>query len=449
MDLTKTALQIEKRPTISPIEKIARMVRERGDDIIYRNRTTNFDFSRITKSVNKCGHRVETVSTNAGEIVTRKNVCNQPFFCPVCADSRTKKRYYAAKPSLKRSLRQKDFLYLVTFTVENTADPYDVIDRLNQGLRAFYLQGQKEKGRRRSGEWSKVRGAYLNFEAKYGDGKGLAHIHAHALVSTSSMLDYRVYNTKAVEYAKRVAGRDLTDEEMKFFALDIDADGKAYSKIQREWMRATGYTGVSIHVRPIRSASLADCYEAFKYPSKLADFNNETPERIAEMYDALRGHRLFRAYGEYAPRNSEKVTEEEFAGVKVTTRAPKVSDKGIEISFRNTYRFAAGDVYNDPGFIPFSSVGEGNQYAAYIRSGWYDRDNKQRGRLLADYNAARKFIFDVMPKTDIVQELKRLYGMMKGRCRQLADGYVDTPIYLLRQYMDGVPRHLWQGGCLC
>jgi hypothetical protein len=432
-NLNKIANRIEARPGLSPIAHIKEAVKEIGDYHTFRRSTTTYDIRRRINSVEKCSTYFEEVTVQSGEKQTvARHACNDSYFCPVCAENRSNKRYFTARDRIKKAVADGHRLYFVTMTVKDQADPYEQYDTLANGIREFQRIGQKG----RSGEWSKVKGAYINFEAKKGEGSGMFHIHAHAILAVRGKLDYSVFKYPLKTLARNL-GRRLTPEEVKAVPL-LNEDGK--SKIEKEWIQATGGKGAIFNVIPIKSKSILGANgeqpidathlknlpgsdsneqrnpirELFKYPAKMADFIGDFSfNEIGELYDCLKGRRNFRATGFFAAGSNEYLPDEPLIR--------PLDDPNNLVVNHSTFRFRPGDIERECRFDEYSTKATATAFDNFHASGHRKELSQARGYILAEYNEIRRESWAVLKGAAFVDACKALCGLTKQFMRDIQE----------------------------
>jgi hypothetical protein len=162
---------------------------------------------------------------SVGEKVHNGSWCHNPAFCPVCASRVQSRRRGLLRPAIRRAIREYPYAYIFTITQADQAQLAPMLHDIKDSFRRFRLKGQRRKlpggGYDYSrGEWSKVRAGIMSWEVKRGEGSGLWHAHAHALVFCDKPLDYG-YSTGA----------------------------GVFSKLKTEWIEATGGAGENINAR--------------------------------------------------------------------------------------------------------------------------------------------------------------------------------------------------------
>jgi hypothetical protein len=432
-NLKKISSRIESRPGLSPIAQIREAVKEIGDYHTFRRSTTTYDIRRRIDSVEKCSTYFEEVTIQTGETQTvARHACNDSYFCPICAENRSNKRYFTARDRIKKAVADGHKLYFVTMTVKDMNDPYEQYDALADGIREFQRIGQKG----RSGEWSKVKGAYINFEAKKGNGSGNFHIHAHGIFAVKGKLDYRVYKYPLKQLAKNL-GRELTPQEVKNVPFLHD-DGK--SKIEHEWIQATGGRGAVFNVIPISKYSvLGDNYdqpidsknlenlpgsenhsgknpirEIFKYPAKMADFIGDFSfDEIGQLYDCIKGRRNFRATGFFAAGSNEYIPDSPIVR--------PLDDPNNLIVNHSTFRYRPGDIERECRFDEYSTKATATAFDNFHSSGHRKEISQARGYILAEYNEARRESWAVLKGVAFVDSCKALCGITKQIMRDIQE----------------------------
>ena len=428
--LSRLSKLIESRGELSPIDKMREAIRADGDNVVYKRGTTNFDIRDRLDSVESCSTEIQEIKVEymdlasgmpqAEDQVISVHACNDSFFCPVCAKRRADARFFAVKDAMIDAQQQGALLYHLTFTIKDSDNPYEMYDGLSRSIRRFMLTGQKG----RIGEWEKVEGFYLNFEAKRGSGSGLFHIHAHAVVACSQRLNYVVFDPVKmaakmkelgpVEVAARRAAKKagerrtiLSEEELD----EVKKDG-GFSKLSREWKRAcdlSGVVGHSIHAQllfrekekdstgketPASETKNAErmLREVCKYPAKMADFINDfDASRIAELYDSMKARRNFRSGGIFSAAsrsefNLRRILLSPGADIKPMDR-PEATIVGY-----SEYRHRSDEFDCEAGWDIYDAHSIVEDVAEDITSGKRKQRSVLGGRLLAEYRGLRHFV---------------------------------------------------------
>jgi hypothetical protein len=432
-NLKKIASRIEARPTLSPLVQVYEAVRETGDYTIYPRSTTSYDIRRRIASVQKCSTYLEEITIQTGETQTvARHACNDPYFCPVCAENRTNKRYFSAKDRIKKAAEKGLRLYFVTMTVKDETDPYLQYDNLVKGIREFQRIGQKGRG----GEWSKVKGAYINFEAKKGEGSKQFHIHAHAIFAVDGILDYRIHRVPLKQLSKAL-GRPLTEKEVKAVPL-LREDGR--SKIQYEWFKATGGNGENINCVLIdKKEILGDNFEKsistdvlndlpgndthanknpirelFKYPAKMSEFISDFSfDEVARLYDCIRSRRNFRATGIFSAGSNEYEPE-------IKPEKPLDNPNNLIVN-HSTFRYKAGDILNAAYFNEYSTKDTAIAFDRFCSSGMRKEISQARGYILAEYNEVRRHAWQHLPRESFVDACKAICGITRQMMKAIQE----------------------------
>lgn len=322
-DVLKSSVAVKRRSVSfwegNRLEDVLEL--SRGLDFAPGEKLTRADIAQDARQCAGCGHFLKvhfpTVNESTGEIprpyIFKGSYCQMPAVCPVCSrrvgDVR-QKRY--ADP-IEHHVGEGLLPYLVTFTVDAEGDLRSQLARLRRALRVFHTRWRLSKRRPTgyTGEWQKVVSAALKIEVKRGNGSGLWHVHAHALVFTFEPLDFRVYASRA----DKRAGRPM--RLVEFRGVPVPA-----SKITAEWLEATGGAAMGVHVRPLdrdsktgRRMSPKDVVmasrEILKYCSILDD--RSTSGDWLTIRRGLWGRRLWSVYGGFRgiPGAEDDYTDED------------------------------------------------------------------------------------------------------------------------------------------
>lgn len=425
--LDARAAAITARPKLSPIEAAHDHAVSMGDYVLYDNQTTNLDIRSKLEAVMQCSTAHETAETVFGESAVTKYVCNEPFFCNVCADSISAKRFLQTKPMIEYAISRGYRLVLLTLTTKDCENPIQNIRQLQEGFRKLYLMGQKGRG----GEFNKIAGYAGNIEIKSGKHSGLPHIHMHLLCALYEPLDYQIYHATKKKELESYFGAGMVPQcELDKILIHEKYNGIPVSTLSAQWIAATGGTGINIEVSHIKDTSETRIREAFKYPAKMTDFvKQKIPmTQIFELYDAIRSQRLFRRGGMFAARSAlAKKLRDVNAGIN------PFSIPGITITDYSKYAFNPGGTLwtqkeykrTEPHFECEKPIGENVKFQEYIESGFYESDNRQRGTILSQHNFCRKIVFELTESIiGIVDALKFLKKITSNACRKLNKRYV-------------------------
>jgi len=261
-----------------------------NDEYVSETGLTSEDLKRKVNRFSECSNILEVEKIESSYHVTRANFCKQQCICPLCASRAQVIRRRHLVPKVEAlAMRYKP--YLVTFTIKNGPDLYERLNHLRESMKRFRKMGQRRILKNSGGEWSKVRAGFGSVEIKRGKNSGDWHVHFHSVLFVSGRLDYAL-------------------SELAEF------NGTIYntSKIQREWMRATG-DSLNIDIRPMRhiptrakaatvkklkklsyAASIAEqSKEVLKYVSKLG---SKSADDILEIIASTHERRMFSSYGE-------------------------------------------------------------------------------------------------------------------------------------------------------
>lgn len=277
------------------------------------SKLTAADLARDARQSAACGHELTIhhplPNLETGEVAApyiHKGVyCQMPAVCPICSRRVGDVRQAKYAPRLAAAIDEGLRPYLVTFTIAAGDSLPDQLEKLRRALRVFQTRWRVPKGRRgrrflakggRGGEWQKVVAAGLKIEVKRGELSGAWHVHAHALVFTRAMLDYRL------------------DREICFRGRMVKA-----SKISAEWYAATGGESMGVDVHPLfidrktgrrltRDGMVSAAREIMKYTSILDE--RSTSEDWVTVRAGTWGRRLWSVYGAFRGLGEDDYTEE-------------------------------------------------------------------------------------------------------------------------------------------
>jgi len=244
--------------------------------------------------------------------------CKQYRFCPKCSNRTQQQRAAKFKKPFAELLAQGAIPYHVIFTVSAGRELDERYRTLIKSIRTFVRQGRRRgNGKKSRGEWSKVLGGVVGIEAKRGEtklidgewvgGSHLWHVHAHAILFCSELLDFEIYNPEKVREIRKENGikpGTKIPEEMLFPAVKNlvpwtnPATGARKlvpaSKISIEWMKATGGNAIDIEVKRLGGADVEKkIFEVLKYQAK---YKEENREDLAYMMQTTSDKRFFFTY---------------------------------------------------------------------------------------------------------------------------------------------------------
>lgn len=288
------------------------------------------DLERLDKSMSLCGTGTvsrRNISTGEKKILMH-SICHKSKLCPKCADVEYMKRMKSIDAWYIENRELVSCCYLLTFTQEKRPNESarDSARRVLDSFRSFQRIGQKN----RAGEYVKILGGFRSLEIEPTD-TGF-HSHIHAIVFTSSPLDYRVYKSKVKYQMEKELSKyfgygkipsEIYKAEMKKRDGFLHAD--EMSTISRDWSRA-GKGNLSIDVSPIfnekekpfkiynrlqaDSKLSKKIRYALKYSMKDGDFSKLEKGRFFELIDAMKGVRKNQYLGGIGKFEDESVEDE-------------------------------------------------------------------------------------------------------------------------------------------
>jgi hypothetical protein len=268
------------------------------------------DLVRIRDSLVKCGGgKIDRVSRETGERkVLFHAKCNKSKLCQDCADNEYMKRMRAVEEWFKENKSIVSSCYFVTFTqekrIEETARQSAL--RILASWRSFQRIGQKGRNK----EYSKILAGFRSLEIEPTMENGVFagfHSHIHAVVFTSSRLDYRVYDAGIRKEIMKEFGwlpRKEFIEKMKERGGVLDEESA--SELSKEWRRSgSGNKGVKVELIFNECHNVSTSYSglqsnislakrvrySLKYSMKDNDFSSLPSGKMFEVLDAMNGMR--------------------------------------------------------------------------------------------------------------------------------------------------------------
>ncbi len=365
--------------------------------------------------------------------VSAANYCRQHAVCPVCAERMQARRRARFDRALRRQAemvrdtrdridgRPGDrYAYLMTFTVADGPDLGERLEHLKRSVRNWRRMGQRRKGKRSHGEAGKVVAGLSTVEIKRGEGSGMWHAHAHALVFSDSPLDYRVYDAdkRAVLEANR--NKSATKEELASIASrTVFFQGREVpvSKMSNEWYIATGGDSIGIDVAPLRHIP-RKCSERKKQRCLQMTF---VESLLYQMKEALK-------YPAKIP--ADRTT------IDFLTVLDKTYNKRMTSSY-GEFRGVPGDDYTDPAaddqekfvLVWDQGAGEyGKPVPGDLRTIDQEKEHETRsmcGRITGEYRRARRAIVEARDRygTGLCQVLDNLKTCYRRRIRKVWGDY--------------------------
>jgi len=218
--------------------------------------------------ISDCGNAINTIRCNeCGTNHFKSFVRCKSKFCVLC--QRVKSALWTTHLYvwIKQWLEQGHYVVFLNLTIKDT-------DRLNDGLNQLEGAWRLMAGKRyRKAFLSKFPGGFRSIEVKTGEKSGQWHPHIHALVLKEKY-------SKDTDFLHYVWPRCVDEcggyaENLKIMAFkrERNEDSEVYN------------------LKLIKAVK-----EVCKYITKF-DWQNEAPERVGEMYSALKGKRQYAVWG--------------------------------------------------------------------------------------------------------------------------------------------------------
>lgn len=229
-------------------------------DFVSKTGLTRSDIFDKLGALKNCADYIELVApVNEPQKTTvrKATFCKNPHICGLCAGRLQVTRRGKYTEKFIEMAKKYPYAYLVTWTVSPRQNLGDQLEHLKKSMQRFRKMGQKRQSRGgriawSRGEWSRVRAAAVSYEVKRGK-SGQWHAHAHGIVFTDSLFDFRL-------------GYEYTPYKGKTVAL---------SKLSTEWLRASG-DSININCQLMQKVPRNAKHETKKKLSKMS-----YPESIA------------------------------------------------------------------------------------------------------------------------------------------------------------------------
>ena len=223
---------------------------------------------READKIQYCGEAINTIQCNeCGTNHFKSFVRCKSKFCALCQKVKSSLWVAHLYSWLKQWLEQGNYVVFLNLTIKDT-------DLLSDGLSQLEGAWRLMTGKRYRKAWlSKFPGGFRSIEVKTGANSGQWHPHIHALVLKEKFSN----DTKFLHYVwpKCVAECGGFSQNLKILPFK----------------RQSGEDKESYDLRLIKAVK-----EVCKYITKF-DWENEAPERVGEMYNALQGKRQYSVWG--------------------------------------------------------------------------------------------------------------------------------------------------------
>jgi hypothetical protein len=425
------------------IDKISAIISkeiEKTDCLFNNDIYTKRDMFEKMDAIADCASILELRKYDNGKIeVHNANYCHNPVVCPVCADRVSKRRKAIFSDPIKRAVRKfavspscgdwkqeypKGYtgVYMATATIKDGSNLKERIDLLQDSLKRMRKYGQKRKGERSSGEWSKVQAGISNIEIKIGSGSGLWHVHSHFLLFTDSPIDIKT-------------------KDSPFKVNAFGGSSITLSKFNYEWFQASGGEGINFDVSPIKfrenvsghecktfeESVEAQAAEIIKYSAQLSDKKGAgilTAAQYAELIQRRGNRRLFNALGL----------------LRCDKRNP---DSLMTITERELRRLEYIDNCDNEKYEIYSSL--------WQNGGTYGKIHKQEGAIFKDSDDMRTNFVNIRRRAFSAQTAiyqgeyrKARNDLLKSRYLHSIKEVFEDALNTLRDSFRNKVNHLWE-----
>ena len=223
---------------------------------------------READKIQYCGDAINTVQCDdCGTNHFKSFVRCKSKFCTLCQRVKSSLWTVHLYTWLKQWLEQGNYVVFLNLTIKDT-------DRLSDGLGQLEGAWRLMTGKRyRKAFLTKFPGGFRSIEVKTGADSGQWHPHIHALV------------------LKKKYSKDTTFLHYVWPKCVAECGGYSENLKILPFNRKPGETKEDFDLRLVKSVK-----EVCKYITKF-DWENEAPERVGEMYQALRGKRQYSVWG--------------------------------------------------------------------------------------------------------------------------------------------------------
>lgn len=297
-------------------------------DYVSKSGLTRADIAGKIAAMAGCASHIERRQRPGGsESVSTSHHCQNPLTCQVCAKAIQTRRRSRLLPKVLECSKKYPHIYKVVFTLPDSADLREAGRRLKRSLLAFRKMGQRRgPGKFSKGEWSKVRAGVMSIENKRGEGSGLWHVHAHAVLFCDSPIDFSMYDQEKKKKLSEKYGRNIPRELLE------QIKNAPMSKAAFEWNIASGgATDISIERLRKIPPEISNPNSRFFSPEKLqmfaqmsygesliyqvkeaikydTDFNSiETAADIITIMTDCRAGRFYATFGDFRRVDFEKI----------------------------------------------------------------------------------------------------------------------------------------------
>jgi hypothetical protein len=389
---------------------------------------TRRDLREKLLKIATCASIVEVRKYDTGETrIHNANWCQNPVVCPVCANRVSRRRRAIFSEPIRRAVRRyavdkacgdwkieypRDYsgVYMLTATIKDVPVLRQGIDMLQDSLLNMRKMGQKRKGKRSRGEWSKVRAFIQNIEVKRGSGSGLWHVHAHILAFTDAPID-------------------ITTRGSKYYVKKTNGEAAQISKFSYEWYRSTGGTAVNFSVIPVGNRSdvhgtkgntfaesvQKQASEVLKYTAQLSigkGLELLTAAQYVELIQRRGNRRLFNTGGGFRcdKRNQESLMTISDRELRRLEYVDEMDKKHYEVYASMWQRGGAySEMVHQDGAIFKNSDDMATNWINIRRRAWMAQTAIYQGA----YRKTRNGLF----KTRVIHSDKNVFEALLDKCR--------------------------------
>jgi hypothetical protein len=425
------------------IDKISAVISkeiEKTDCLFNNDIYTKRDMYEKMDAIADCASILELRKYDNGKIeVHNANYCHNPVVCPVCADRVSKRRKAIFSDPIKRAVRKfavspscgdwkqeypKGYtgVYMATATIKDGSNLKERIDLLQDSLKRMRKYGQKRKGERSSGEWSKVQAGISNIEIKIGSGSGLWHVHSHFLLFTDSPIDIKT-------------------KDSPFQVTAFGGSSITLSKFNYEWFQASGGEGINFDVRPIEFRENVSGHECKTFEESVEAQAAEIIKYSAQL-SAKKGAGILSAaqYAELIQRRGNRRLFNALGLLRCDKRNP---DSLTTITERELRRLEYVDNCDNEKYEIYSSL--------WQSGGTYGKIHKQEGAIFKDSDDMRTNFVNIRRRAFSAQTAiyqgeyrKARNDLLKSRYLHSIKEVFEDALNTLRDSFRNKVNHLWE-----
>lgn len=413
---------------------------EKTDCLFNSDIYTKRDMYEKIDAIVDCASIIELRKYDNGRIdIHNANYCHNPVVCPVCADRVSKRRKAIFSDPIKRAVRKfavnpacgdwkQEYpqgytgVYMATATIKDGPNLKERIDILQDSLKRMRKYGQKRKGERSQGEWSKVQAGISNVEMKIGSGSGLWHVHSHFLLFTDSPINIR-------------------SKESEYFIRKENGEKIPLSKFNYEWYTATKGEGINFDVRPIDFKSNVNGIECKTFEESVEAQAAEIIKYSAQL-SAKKGTGILSAaqYTELIQRRGNRRLFNALGLLRCDKRNP---ESLMTITERELRRLEYVDNCDCQKYEIYSSL--------WQNGGSYGKIHKQDGAIFKDSDDMKTNFVNIRRRAFSAQTAiyqgeyrKARNNLLKNRYLHTIKEVFESTLDTLRDSFRNKVNHLWE-----